>query len=62
MVYAISSFDNEKIHSPLQLPLKTDAVFKEERPSKVLVHLHDKVNRILEILKQKEINSPVNKD
>ena len=62
MVYAISSFDNEKIHSPLQLPLKTDVVFKEQRASKVLIHLHDKINRILEILKQNESNSPLNQD
>ena len=49
-------------NSPLHLSLKPDAVFKKQRASKVLIHLHDKVNRLLDILEQYEIISPVNKD
>ena len=48
-VYAISELDVEKINSPLHLPLKPDVVFKKQRASKVPIHLHDKVNRLLTI-------------
>ena len=61
-VYATSKFDVGKISSSLHLPLKTDAVFKKQRASKVPIHLHDKVNRLLDILEQYEIISPVNKE
>ena len=59
-VYATSKFDVGKISSSLHLPLKPDAVFKKQRASKVPIHLHDKVNRLLDILEQYEIISPVN--
>ena len=39
-----------------------DAVFKKQRASKVPNHLHDKVNRLLDILEQYEIISPVKKE
>ena len=61
-VYATSKFDVGKVSSPLHLPLKPDAIFKKQRASKVLIHLHDKVNRLLDILEQNEIISPVNKE
>ena len=61
-VSATSKFDVGKINSPLHLPLKPDAVFKKQRASKVPVQLHDKVNRLLDILEQYEIISPVNKE
>ena len=61
-VYATSKFDNGKVNSPLHLPLKADAVFKKQRASKIPIHLQDKVNRLLEILEQYEIISPVNKE
>ena len=54
-VYATSKFDVGKISSSLNLPLKPDAVFKKQRASKVPIHLHDKVNRLLDILEQYEI-------
>ena len=60
-VYATSKFDVGKISSSLHLPLKPDAVFKKQRASKVPIHLHDKVNRLLDILEQNNIISPVNK-
>ena len=61
-VYATSKFDVGKISSPLHLPLKPDAVFKKQRASKVPIHLQDKVNRLVDILEQYEIISPVNKE
>ena len=61
-VYATSKFDVGKFSSSLQLPLKPDAVFKKQRASKVPIHLHDEVNRLLNILEQYEIISPVNKE
>ena len=61
-VYATSKFDVGKISSSLHLPLKPDAVFKKQRASKVPIHLHDKVNRLLDLLEQYKIISPVNKE
>ena len=61
-VYETSKLDVGKVNSPLLLPLKLDAVFKKQRASKVTIHLRDKVNRLLEILEQYGIISPVNKE
>ena len=61
-VYATSKIDVGKISSSLHLQLKPDAVFKKQRAGKVSVHLHDKVNRLLDILEQYKIISPVNKE
>ena len=61
-VHATSKFDIGKANSPLHLPLKPDAVFKKQKASKVAIHLHDKVNQLLDILEQYEIISPVNKE
>ena len=61
MVYAASKFDVGKINSPLHLPLKPDAVFRKQQASKVPIHLQDKVNRLLDILEEHEIISPVKK-
>ena len=61
-VYATSKFDVGKISSSLHLPLKPDTVFKKQRASKVPIHLHDKVNRLLDISEQYNIISPVNKE
>ena len=49
-VYATSKFDVGNVSSSLHLPLKPDAVFKKQRANKVPIHLHDKVNRLLNIL------------
>ena len=57
-VYATSNFVVGKISSSQFF----DAVFKKQRASKVPIHLHDKVNRLLDILEQYEIISPVNKE
>ena len=62
-VYATSKFDVGKRKSPLKSPpLKPDAVFKKQRASKVPIHLHDKINRLLDNLEQYEIISSVNKE
>ena len=61
-VYATSKFNVGKVNSPLNLPLKPDATFKKQRASKVPIPLQDKINRLLEILGQYEIISPVNKE
>ena len=61
-VYATSKFDIGKINSQLHLPLKPDAVFKKQRASKIPIHLHDKVNSLLDILERYEIISPVNEE
>ena len=61
-VYATSKLDVGKNSSSQHLPLKPDAVFKKQRASKVPIHLHDKVNRLLDILEQYKIISPVNKE
>ena len=51
-VYATSKFDVGKVSSLLNLPLRTDAIFRKQRASKVPIHLHDKVHRLLDILEQ----------
>ena len=61
-IHATSEFDVGKVNSPLHLPLKPQAVFKKQRASKLLIHLHDKVNRLLDILEQYEITSAVSKE
>ena len=61
MVYAASKFDARKVNSPLHLTLKLDAFFKKQRANKVPFHLQEKVIRLLDILEQYEIFSPVNK-
>ena len=61
-VYATSNFDVGKISSSLHLPLKPDAVFKKQRVTKVPIHLHDKVNKLLDILEQYKIISQVIKE
>ena len=60
--YATSKFDIGKVNSPLNFSLKTDAVFKKQRASKVPIHLQDKVNRLPEILEQYENISPIKKE
>ena len=61
-VNATSKIDVGKISSPLHLPLKPDAIFKNQSANKVPIHLHDKVNKLLDILEQYEIISPLQKD
>ena len=53
-VYATSKIDVGKVNLPLLLPLKSDAIFKKQRASKVPIHLQDNGNRLLDILEQYE--------
>ena len=59
MVYATSKIDAGKVNSPLHLRLKLDAVFKKQSARKVSIHLQD--NRLIDILEQYEIISPMKK-
>ena len=59
--FAISKLDVGKINSTLILFLKPDAVCKKQRASKVPIHLQDKINRLLETVKQYEIIPPLKK-
>ena len=61
-VYATFKLDVGKVNSPLNLPLKPDAVFEKQRASIVPIHLQDKFNRLLDTIEQYEIISPVNKE
>ena len=60
--YATSKLDVGKVSSSLYLSLKPDAFLRKQRASKVPIHLHDKVNRLLNTVEQNEIVSPVNKE
>ena len=62
MVYATSKLDVSKLNSPLYLTLIPDEFFKNQRASKVPIPLRDKVNRLLDILEQYEVISPLNKE
>ena len=59
MAYATSNFGDGKVNS--SLPLKFDAIFKQQQAIKVPIHLEDKINRFLDILEQYKIISPVKK-
>ena len=60
--YATSKFDVGEVNLLPHLPLKPDAVFKKQRAIKATIHLQDEVNRLLDMLEQYEIISPVNKE
>ena len=62
MVYAISKLDVGKKHSPQHYPLKPDTIFKTQGASKILIHLLDKVNRLVTNLEEYEIISPVKRE
>ena len=42
--------------------MKKDAVFKKQRVSKVPIHLRDRAQKLLNVLKKYDIISPVNKE
>ena len=50
------------MNSSLNIHLKPDVVFKKQRTSKVQIHLHDKVIRLLDNLEQYEMISPIIKE
>ena len=46
----------------LNLPMKTDAIFKKQRISKVPIHLRERIQKLLDVLKKYDIIPPVNKE
>ena len=44
-------FDVGKTKVKLNLPLKKDAIFKKQRISKVPIHLRERIQKLLDILK-----------
>ena len=61
-VYGTTKFDVGKTKGKLNLPMKKDAVFKERGVSKVPIHLRDRNQKLIDVLKKYNIISPVNKE
>ena len=45
----------------LNLPIKKGAIFKKQRISKVPIHLRERIQKLLDVLKKYDIIEPVNK-
>ena len=60
-VYA-TKFDVGKTKVKLNLPMKTDAIFKKRKRSKVPIHLRERIQKLLDVLKKYDIIAPVNKE
>ena len=61
-VYATTKFDVGKTKVRLNLPIKKDAIFKKQRISKVPIHLRERIQKLLDVLKKYDIIAPVNKE
>ena len=61
-VYATTKFDVGKTKVKLNLPMKTDAIFKKQRIRKVPIHLRERIQKLLDVLKKYDIIAPVNKE
>ena len=61
MVYATSKFGRKNTIT-VTSSTEIQRSFQKQRASKVPIHLQDKVNRLLDILEQYEIISPINKE
>ena len=61
-VYATTNFDVGKTKVKLNLPMKKDAICKKQRISKEPIHLRDRIQKLLDVLKKYDIISPVNKE
>ena len=61
-VYATKKFDVGKTKVKLNLPIKKDAIFKKQRISKVPIHLRERIQKLLDVLKKYNIIAPVNKE
>ena len=42
--------------------MKKDAIFKKQRVRKVPIHLRDRIQKLIDVLKKYDILSPVNKE
>ena len=51
-VYATTKFDVGKTTVKLNLPIKKDAIFKKQRIGKVPIHLRERIQKLLDILKK----------
>ena len=61
-VYATTKFDVGKTKVKLNLPIKKDAIFKKQRIRKVPIHLRERIQKLLDLLKKYDIIAPVNKE
>ena len=61
-VYATTKLDAGKTKVKLNLPMKKDAIFKKQRISKVPIHLRERIQKLLDVLKKYDIIAPVNKE
>ena len=59
MSILITNLMLEKKHK-FHIPLKKDATFKKQRPSKISVHLRDKLNKLMDELIQAGIVRKLN--
>ena len=50
-VYATTKFDVGKTKVKLNLPIKKDAIFKKQRISKDPIHLRERIQKLLDVLK-----------
>ena len=57
-VNATTKFDVGKTKVKLKLPMKKDAIFKKQVP----IHLRERIQKLLDILKKYDIIAPVNKE
>ena len=61
-VYGTTKFDVGKTKVKLNLPMKKDAILKKQRISKVPIHLRERIQKLLDVLKKYDIIAPVNKE
>ena len=61
-VYATTKFDVGKTKGKLNLAMKKDAIFKKQGISKVPIHLRERIQKFLDVLKKYDIFAPVNKE
>ena len=59
-IYATTKIDVGKTNVKLNLPMKKDAIFKKQRISKVPIHLRERIQKLLDVLKKYNIIAPVN--
>ena len=50
-VYATTKFDVGKTKVKLNVPIKKDAIFKKQRISKVPIHLRERIQKLLDVLR-----------
>ena len=52
-VYATTKFDVGKTKVKLNLPVKKDAILKKQRITKVPIHLREKIQKLIDVLKKR---------